>query len=58
MQLATNMKEKTAGGQQLFDVWMKQESDTIQDLSKAYGERMCMEQIIQLINKNTDASFK
>ena len=56
--LGTQMKEKMASGQKLFDVWMKQESDTIQDLSKSHGERMCMEQAINAANKCKDESTK
>lgn len=32
--------------QPLFDVWMKQESDLIQGVARAHGERICMEQFV------------
>ena len=46
-----------AGGETLFDIWMKQESDTIQNLSKAYGERMCMEQTLVKAYASTDKAL-
>jgi hypothetical protein len=36
------MKTKMGRGEKLFDVWMKQESDAIQALARAYGESMSM----------------
>mmetsp|Transcript_10956 Transcript_10956/g.12029 ORF Transcript_10956/g.12029 Transcript_10956/m.12029 type:complete len:627 (+) Transcript_10956:38-1918(+) len=56
-QLATQMQAKMAAGQQLFDVWMKQESDTIQTLARAHGERMCMEQALAQAQKSNDRSL-
>ena len=48
------MKTKIGGGQPLFEVWMKQESDTIQAMARAYGERICLEQCIEQIRRNPD----
>jgi acyl-CoA oxidase len=52
------LKSKTGGGAKLFDVWMKQESDLIQATSKAYGERICMEQCLSEAEKASDRSLK
>lgn len=38
--LSKNMQQKMKNAS-LFDVWMKQESDTIQALGKSFGERIC-----------------
>lgn len=57
-QLAGTMKEKMSKGQSLFDVWMKQESDTIQTLSKAHGERICLEQVMEQIRLSDDKGIK
>jgi acyl-CoA oxidase len=52
-QLGKALKDKMASGQSLFDIWMKHESDTIQGLSRAHGERICMEQcFVQLRRTN------
>jgi acyl-CoA oxidase len=37
-------------GQPLFEVWMKQESDTIQALARAHGERIILEQFNEVVN--------
>lgn len=33
-------------GKDLFQIWMKEESDLIQSVSRSYGESMCLEQFI------------
>ena len=43
--LQKTMKTKLSGGAHLFQVWMMEESDLIQAVSKAYGERICLEQM-------------
>lgn len=40
------MKNKTASGLSIFEIWMLQESDTIQALAKSHGERIALEQLI------------
>jgi len=34
------------GGKDLFQIWMKEESDLIQSVSRSYGESICLEQFI------------
>lgn len=34
------------GGKDLFQIWMKEESDLIQSVAKSYGESICLEQFI------------
>lgn len=46
-ELAKSMKTKMTGGKKLFDVWMLEESDMIQATSKAYGERICLEKMLE-----------
>ncbi|KAG0356222.1 hypothetical protein BGZ54_000804 [Gamsiella multidivaricata] len=48
-ELATAMQAKMNKGKQLFEVWMGEESDTIQAAAKAYGERICFEQTLKVI---------
>jgi acyl-CoA oxidase len=43
------MQTKIGGGKPLFEVWMGEESDTIQAAAKAYGERICFEQTLNAI---------
>jgi len=51
-ELATTLEKKTKkGGEKLFDVWMKQESDLIQATARAHGERICMEQFVEQVHK-------
>ncbi|KAJ3186680.1 hypothetical protein HDU85_007500 [Gaertneriomyces sp. JEL0708] len=56
--LSKQMKQKLAQGSKLFDVWMKEESDLIQSLARAFGERNCLEQLLTVINKESDAGVK
>jgi len=56
--LGKSMKTKMDGGASLFDVWMKQESDTIQMLSRAHGERICLERALVQIREHPDTSLK
>ncbi|KAG0241082.1 acyl-CoA dehydrogenase/oxidase [Mortierella sp. GBAus27b] len=48
-ELGTSMQEKMSTGKALFNVWMGEESDTIQAAAKSFGERMCFEQTLNLI---------
>lgn len=50
-QLSTSMQTKMASeGQSLFDVWMKQESDAIQALARAHGERIVLEEFKKVVD--------
>lgn len=47
-----------AGGNlPLFEVWQKRVSDQIQSVSKAYLERVCLEQFLLRIKNDSDKSF-
>ncbi|KAL7750429.1 hypothetical protein RI367_004203 [Sorochytrium milnesiophthora] len=52
-QLAGNMakKLKSGSGSQLFDVWMGQESDLIQEVAKSFGERVCADEFAKLVQQ-------
>ncbi|KAI9104450.1 acyl-CoA dehydrogenase/oxidase [Phlyctochytrium arcticum] len=56
--LSQHMKTKLGKGAKLFDVWMKEESDLIQSLARAFGERVCLEQILAVAEKEQDANVK
>jgi acyl-CoA oxidase len=56
-ELSSNMATKMKAGADLFDVWMKQESNTIQSLAMSYGERMCLESALTSI-ETADASCR
>ncbi|KAF9133394.1 hypothetical protein BGW39_009817 [Mortierella sp. 14UC] len=43
------LETKLAEGKSLFQVWMGEESDTIQSAAKAFGERMCFEQTLDIV---------
>ncbi|KAG0207861.1 hypothetical protein BGX28_001010 [Mortierella sp. GBA30] len=47
-ELGISMQSKMGEGRALFDVWMGEESDTIQAAAKSFGERMCFEQTLKL----------
>ncbi|KAG0309543.1 hypothetical protein BGZ98_001284 [Dissophora globulifera] len=50
-ELALAMQTKIGKqGKPLFEVWMSEESDTIQAAAKAYGERICFEQTLKVIS--------
>lgn len=57
-ELNKNMTTKLGRGEALFDVWMKQESDLIQGLARAFGERICLESIMSAIANESTASVK
>ncbi|KAK9700578.1 hypothetical protein K7432_012129 [Basidiobolus ranarum] len=50
-ELSQKMATKVGQGKTIFEVWMLQESDLIQATSRAYGERICVDQFMQVINK-------
>lgn len=52
------MKPVSNKGNELFDVWMKQQSDLIQGASKAHGERICMEQCLNTYKSASEQSLK
>ena len=56
--LAKNMKTKLGKGETLFNVWMKEESDLVQAVARAYGERICLEQLLEQHSKQTDPELK
>ena len=45
------MRKKTSSGISIFEAWMMQESDTIQSLARAHGDRVVLEQVIVSIEK-------
>jgi len=55
-ELGESMQKKMGDGEKLFDVWMKQESDRVQNASRAYGERVILEQSIKQVKKMTGAN--
>lgn len=52
-ELGTTLQQKMAKGSTLFDVWMKEESDLIQGLARAHGERICMEQFVKQVESQS-----
>ncbi|KAF9946302.1 acyl-Coenzyme A oxidase [Mortierella alpina] len=52
-ELGMSMQAKMSKGKALFDVWMGEESDTIQAAAKSFGERMCFEQTLDVISTLT-----
>jgi acyl-CoA oxidase len=54
MKLASKMKK----GEQLFDVWMSQESDLVQATARAYGERIVMEQFVKVVSEAESGNKK
>ena len=55
--LGKSMAIKMKQGESLFDVWMAQESDLIQSAARSYGERIVLEQFLEVIS-NADNSLK
>ncbi|OAQ33800.1 acyl-CoA oxidase [Linnemannia elongata AG-77] len=49
-ELGSTLESKLAKGKPLFQVWMGEESDTIQSAAKAFGERVCFEQTLDIIH--------
>lgn len=56
-QLQSRLERKTgAGGQPLFEVWMKQESDLVQAAATAFGERMVLERFYESVGPGSRLS--
>jgi len=55
--LGTKLANKMKKGEQLFDIWMTQESDLVQGVSRAYGERIVLEEFIKVLG-TCDQSLK
>ena len=45
-------------GKDLFQIWMKEESDLIQSTARSYGESICLEQFIINIHAVKSAKFQ
>ncbi|EPZ31508.1 Acyl-CoA dehydrogenase/oxidase domain-containing protein [Rozella allomycis CSF55] len=56
--LSRSIKEKMGQGQSLYEIWMKQESDAIQDLAKAHGERIVIENLVKRVIPTCDSDLK
>lgn len=59
--LATTMARKTSKqgeGKPIYEVWMKEESDLIQAVSKAFGERVCVEEFVAVVKNEQQACVK
>ncbi|KAJ3183542.1 hypothetical protein HDU87_006867 [Geranomyces variabilis] len=56
--LSKTMKHKLMKGQGLFDVWMKEESDVIQALARAYGERIALEETLIAVQNESDKDLR
>jgi acyl-CoA oxidase len=57
LQLGKTMQSRMAEGAQLFDVWMYEESDLIQQLATAHGEHIVLQQCVKSL-ESCDASIK
>ncbi|KAF9958337.1 hypothetical protein BGZ70_009225 [Mortierella alpina] len=49
LELGSAIGSKLGDGKDMFDVWMGEESDTIQAAAKAHGERICFEQTLKVM---------
>ncbi|KAJ3337973.1 hypothetical protein HDU83_008394 [Entophlyctis luteolus] len=46
------------GSQAVFKIWMLEESDAIQALARAHGERVCAEEVLRVIASVQDVALK
>ena len=56
-ELALKLRKAKSKGPGLYEIWMKQESDLVQDLALAYGEKIILQQFINTID-TADESLK
>lgn len=54
-QLANKLNKAKKSGDKLFDTWMFEESDLVQDAALAYGERVVFEATLSAIDKADDS---
>ena len=52
------MKMKNAGKEGLYNTWMLQESDLVQDVALSYGHRLMSECFFNVLDKKADASLR
>jgi acyl-CoA oxidase len=50
-ELGKRMKQGTAAGKSIFEIWMYEESELIQATARLYGERISMEQTLEVIRQ-------
>merc|ERR1719419_1610147 len=58
MGLGTVMKTKMSAGKSLFEVWMLEESETVQSTARSYGERIVLEHSIKTVDGIKDLKLK
>ena len=56
--LQKDMDTRMAEGAPLYEVWMKEQSDTIQDLARAHIEVFCMKEMMRSINAEAPAMIQ
>ncbi|KAJ3067163.1 hypothetical protein HDU98_009625 [Podochytrium sp. JEL0797] len=57
--MATQMQQTAKGGSKdIFQVWMLEESDAIQALARAHGERICLDEMEAVIQVQKDSGLK
>jgi hypothetical protein len=55
----SNMSKKIMGENlKLFDVWMQQESNLIQEVARSFGEVMCLHYFLNTVIKSCDNTLK
>ncbi|KAJ3043199.1 hypothetical protein HDV00_005519 [Rhizophlyctis rosea] len=57
-ELGKSMSAKLKSGKDLFDVWMREESDLIQGVARAFGERICLEKTVEAAEREGDSGVK
>eukprot|EP01137_Pigoraptor_chileana_P037393 Opistho-2@34398 len=53
LKLGERMMQKMGSGKELFDVWMYEESDLVQDVARAYTERLAFDTITEAAQKQS-----
>jgi len=57
-QLGHELQSKISSGKSLFEVWMGEESDLIQQSARAFGERIALERFIKLTEEESTSELK
>jgi acyl-CoA oxidase len=56
--LGKSLQQGMQGGKSIYQVWMLEQSDLIQQCSRIYGEQLCLEEFVHVARTTIDPSLK
>ncbi|KAJ3296854.1 hypothetical protein HK104_001096 [Borealophlyctis nickersoniae] len=56
--LRKNVATGLKSGKKMFEVWMKEQSDSVQAVARAFGERVTIDEVLRVLGEEKDAGVK